>query len=59
MIAIGPRTSEKEFFEEHLDTTIPALSDIPECVQNGDMVNTSTVPFTLPFSAEISRVKRG
>ena len=37
-ITIGPRTSEKEFFEEHLDTTIPALSDIPECVQNGDMV---------------------
>ncbi len=36
-ITVGPRTSEKEFFEDHLDTTIPALSGIPECVKNGDM----------------------
>ncbi len=37
-ITKGPRTSEKDFFEKHLDTTIPELSSIPECMKNGDIV---------------------
>ena len=40
---IGPRTSEKEFFEEHLDTAIPALASIPQLVKNDDMAGARKV----------------
>ncbi len=39
----GPRTSPAEFFTKHLDTSIPALSSIPERVSAGDIAGAEKV----------------
>ena len=40
---IGPRTSHKEFFLEHLDLTRPEFSGIAEAVANGDIAKADKI----------------